>query len=177
EFATLLNACGRWAKPAVGSAICKGNRGDAYRDAEYMLTHHRTIIRELLEYILDNGVKELPHIQFIHVKNLFPDTIIGIGAGMALSRLNWKKPILIMCEMPEDAAITKVSMRTTEDIVARGVDLQAALIAASTACKGAAGGHRIAAGAYIPKEAEEEFVVYVDRLIGEQHAKAGTHNR
>jgi single-stranded-DNA-specific exonuclease len=170
EFATLLNACGRWAKPTVGAMVCRGDRGQSYRDAEHMLTHHRTIIRELLEYILDRGVQEYSHLQYIHVENRFPDTIIGIGAGMALSRLNWEKPILIMCEMPEDPSITKVSMRTNERLVSRGVDLQAALIAASIPCKGAAGGHKIAAGAYIPKEAEGEFVRRVNQLLEEQYA-------
>ncbi|MDI6719981.1 MAG: DHH family phosphoesterase [Methanomicrobiales archaeon] len=177
EFATLLNACGRWAKPMVGSTICKGDRGKALRDAEYMLTHHRAIIRDLLEFILDRGVHELEHIQHIHVADRFPDTIIGIGAGMALSRLNWKKPILIMCQLPEDPGITKVSMRATEWAVARGVDLQAALIEASAACAGAAGGHRIAAGAFIPKDAEEVFVSHVNRIIGEQYAQTRAHDR
>jgi len=66
EYATLLNACGRWAKPRVGSSICRGMRGEAYREAEYMLGHHRSVIRDLLHYILDTGVTELSHLQYIH---------------------------------------------------------------------------------------------------------------
>ena len=174
EFATVLNACGRWAKPAVGGAICRGDRGGAYREAEHMLTNHRAVIRDLLQFILDTGVVELSHIQHIHVGNRYPDTIVGIGAGMALSKLNREKPILILCELPEDAGLTKVSMRATERMVTLGVDLQRALTEASAGIGGAGGGHRIAAGAFIPKECEEEFIHHVNELLRRQYAAADT---
>src|SRR5208337_1677838 len=124
EYATLLNACGRWTKPAVGSAILKGDRGQAYREAEHMLGNHRAIIRNLLQYIIETGVTELENVQYLSVGGKFPDTIVGIGAGMALSKLNSKKPILIMCEVPEDRNLTKVSMRTTERVIEKGIELQ-----------------------------------------------------
>lgn len=173
EYATLLNACGRWTRPRVGGAICRGDRGQAYREAEHMLTNHRTVIRELLEYILNTGVRELSHIQFIHVGNRYPDTIVGIGAGMALSRLNMQKPIMVMVEQPEDPCVTKVSMRTTEKVIARGIDLQQALTEASAEFGGAGGGHRIAAGAFIPRESEEHFVNRVNQIIGYQCGPEG----
>ncbi len=172
EYATMLNACGRWSRPQVGGAILRGDRGAAYRDAEHMLTNHRAIIRDLLQFIIDTGVKELENLQWLHVGGKYPDTIVGIGAGMALSKLNSRKPILIMCEVPEDRNLTKVSMRTTERVVERGIDLQLALSAASAEYGGGGGGHKIAAGAYIPKPAEKEFVERVNRILGEQFAAA-----
>ena len=177
EYATMLNACGRWSKPQVGGAILRGDRGIAYRDAEHMLNNHRAIIRNLLQFILDSGVKELENLQYIHVGGRYPDTIVGIGAGMALSKLNSTKPILIMCEVPEDKALTKVSMRTNERVVEKGIDLQQALNDASTEYGGGGGGHKIAAGAYIPKTAEQEFVNRVNRILGEQFAAASPDNR
>jgi RecJ-like exonuclease len=177
EYATLLNACGRWSKPQVGGAILRGDRGAAYRDAEHMLNNHRAIIRNLLQFIIDTGVKELENLQWLHVGGRYPDTVVGIGAGMALSKLNSSKPILIMCEVPEDTSLTKVSMRTNERVVERGVDLQQALSDASAEYGGGGGGHKIAAGAYIPKTAEQEFVIRVNRILGEQFAAAGTGHR
>jgi len=171
EFATLLNACGRWTRPRVGGAICRGDRGEAFREAEHMLSNHRADITELLQSIRDTGVRELSHIQYIHVGDRYPDTIVGIGAGMALSRLNMDKPILVMVVQPEDTSLTKVSMRTTERVVSRGIDLQQALTIASAEVGGAGGGHRIAAGAYIPRESEDTFVERVNQLIGEQFAR------
>ncbi len=173
EYATLLNACGRWSKPQTGGAILRGDRGQAYREAEHMLNNHRAIIRDLLQFIIDTGVKELENLQWLHVGGRYPDTIVGIGAGMALSRLNSAKPILIMCEVPEDRNLTKVSMRTNERVVERGIDLQQALSNASTEYGGGGGGHKIAAGAYIPRTAEEEFVQRVNRILGEQFSAAG----
>lgn len=175
EFATLLNACGRWAKPHTGGSICRGDRGQSYREAERMLSNHRSVIRELLSYIVDNGVQELDNLQYIHVGDRFPDTIIGIGAGMALSQqgFRWDKPILIMCTLPEDPAVTKVSMRTHDRVVARGVDLQDALSTASQEVGGAGGGHRIAAGAFIPQAAEEVFVRRVNEILTTQYARTG----
>jgi RecJ-like exonuclease len=177
EYATLLNACGRWSKPAVGGMILRGDRGQAYRDAEHMLNNHRAILRNLLQFIIDTGVKELENLQWLHVGGRYPDTIVGIGAGMALSKLNAKKPILIMCEVPEDTNLTKCSMRTNERVVEQGIDLQKALSDASAEYGGGGGGHKIAAGAYIPKTAETEFVIRVNRILGEQFAAAGSGNR
>ncbi len=173
EYATLLNACGRWAKPKVGGSICRGERGDAYREAEYMLAHHRSVIRDLLQYILDAGVTELSHLQYIHTGDRFPDTIVGIGAGMALSKLDWRKPVMVLAAMVDEPEVTKVSMRTNQWALARGVDLQEALVEASAGVGGAGGGHRIAAGAFIPRNTEEEFVDSVNRILKRQSAPAG----
>lgn len=177
EYATVLNACGRWARPQTGSALLKGDRGGAYRDAEHMLNNHRAFIRDLLNYIVATGVKVLDAVQYIHVGDKYPDTIVGIGAGMALSKLDPAKPILIMCTVPEDPSLTKVSMRTTERVVARGIDLQKALSDASAEYGGGGGGHKIAAGAYIPKTAEEEFVIRVNRILREQSHTARPDHR
>ena len=177
EFATVLNACGRWAQPGIGSAICRGDRSVAYRDAKKMLSNHRAVIRELLQYILDKGVIEISHLQHIHVGNRFPDTIVGIGAGMALSKLNSGKPILIMCELPEDPSLIKASMRTTERVVARGVDLQEVASRVSTELGGSGGGHKIAAGAYIPRGSEARFVIRANELLGEQHSPESPGHR
>ncbi|QSZ67833.1 DHH family phosphoesterase [Methanofollis aquaemaris] len=171
EFSTLLNACGRWARPEIGAAVCADDRGVALREAEHMLTHHRATIKELMHYILKTGVEELGAVQYIHVGDRFPDTVVGIGAGMALSKLNQDKPVLVMCSLPEDPSLTKVSMRATDRMVGAGLDLQAALIEAAAPFGGAGGGHAIAAGAYIPREAEEEFLGLVDACIGRQRTR------
>jgi len=168
EYATMLNACGRWARPRVGSDVCAGDRAQAYREGEQMLRHHKRIIREMMEYILDTGTTVLSHIQHIHVGDRFPDTIVGIGAGMALSKLDYEKPIMVLCYLNDDPELVKVSMRTNTRMVERGIDLQAALMAASEEIGGGGGGHKIAAGAYIPRNAEEGFAERVNRIITEQ---------
>ncbi len=168
EYATMLNACGRWNKPAIGAAICTGDRGVHYREAEHMLRHHRSIIRKLCEYILDTGVEELSAIQIINTGDRYPDTVVGIGAGMALSKLNPTKPILVICTVSDEPDLLKVSMRTNEHCVRRGVNLQEALCKSAAEFGGGGGGHNIAAGAYIPKGCEHDFTRRVNELIEEQ---------
>jgi RecJ-like exonuclease len=68
-------------------------------------------------------------------------------------------------------------MRTTERVVGRGIDLQRAVSEASAEYGGGGGGHKIAAGAFIPKSAEKEFVNRVDRILREQSGAAGTGDR
>ncbi len=168
EYATMLNACGRWAKPAIGAAVCAGDRGIHYREAEHMLRHHRSIIRELCEYILETGVSRIGPIQTINVGDRYPDTIVGIGAGMALSKLNTNQPILVLSEVTDEPDYLKASMRTYEKVLRRGVDLQEALCTASAEFGGSGGGHNIAAGAYIPKGCEDDFIRRVSELIQAQ---------
>jgi RecJ-like exonuclease len=175
EYATLLNSCGRWKRPELGGMICRGDRVVAYREAEHMLRNHRSKIREVMSYIIDTGVSELSHMLYIHVGDRFPDTIVGIGAGMSLSRLNPHKPILIMCEDSLDPSMTKISMRTRPEVVGKGVDLQKALSKACERYDGSSGGgHRIAAGAFIPRNAEREFIEDVNRILGQQYAQTST---
>ena len=176
EYATMLNACGRWQKPAVGAAVCAGDRGVHYREAEHMLRHHRSIIRELCEYILDTGVTEHSSIQSINTGDKYPDTVVGIGAGMALSKLNPAKPILVICTVSDEPDLLKISMRTNERCVRRGVNLQEALCKAAAEFGGGGGGHNIAAGAYIPKGCEDDFTRRVNQLIEEQFGSGTAHS-
>ena len=176
EYATMLNACGRWTKPKIGEAVCFGDRGQKYREAEHMLRHHRSIIRELCEYIIETGVEDIGSIQVIHTGEKYPDTIVGIGAGMALSKLDTNKPILVMCSVTDEPDLIKVSMRTYEKVLRRGVDLQEALVTAAAEVGGAGGGHNIAAGAYIPKGCENDFTRRVNELV-EGQLTAGPKDR
>ncbi len=175
EYATMLNACGRWTKPNIGEAVCLGDRGQKYREAEHMLRHHRSIIRELCEYIHETGVDDSGSVQWIHTGDKYPDTIVGIGAGMALSKLDTNKPILVLCNVSDEPDLIKVSMRTYEKVLRRGVDLQEVLVTAAVESGGAGGGHNIAAGAYIPKGCEHDFIRRVNELIEGQFA-AGPQN-
>ena len=65
-------------------------------------------------------------------------------------------------------------MRTTERVIEKGIDLQKAISDASAEYGGGGGGHKIAAGAFIPKSAEQEFVNRVNRILGEQFAARGS---
>jgi RecJ-like exonuclease len=79
---------------------------------------------------------------------------------------------MVLAAMVDEPEVTKVSMRTNEWALARGVDLQSALVEAAAEVGGAGGGHRIAAGAFIPHDTEEVFVDGVNRILKRQFASA-----
>lgn len=168
EFSTLLNACGRWVKPKTGLYVCLGDRDRYYEDALIMLKNHKKVIRDLYTYILGQGVTELDAIQYIDVKDYFPDTIIGIGAGMALSKINREKPIIIIGDIVDEKDIRKVSARSNKDQINKGVNLQKAISIVAESLGGGGGGHNIAAGGYIPKGCEKEFLLKMDECIKRQ---------
>ena len=67
-----------------------------------------------------------------------------------------------------DKGEIKVSARTTQVLVNKGINLSAAMKHAASQVNGVGGGHSIAAGATIPKGAEEEFIKYVEKEIEQQ---------
>jgi RecJ-like exonuclease len=67
-----------------------------------------------------------------------------------------------------DKGDVKVSARTTQLLVDKGVNLSAALKKAAKEFNGVGGGHNIAAGATIPKGKEEEFLEKLESEIKSQ---------
>jgi RecJ-like exonuclease len=67
-----------------------------------------------------------------------------------------------------DKGEIKVSARTTQTLVNKGVNLSAAMKQAASQVNGVGGGHSIAAGATIPKGAEDEFIIHIEQQIQQQ---------
>jgi RecJ-like exonuclease len=85
----------------------------------------------MLNYIIATGVTELDSLQFYHVGARFSGHDRRHRGGMALSKLNSAKPILIMCTVPEDENLTKVSIADNGTGRGGGIDLQKAISEAS----------------------------------------------
>jgi RecJ-like exonuclease len=168
EFSTLLNATARYNKAEIGLKVClgilNGNLDWALRKAQRLLQQHRRNLSEGIKVALER-MEELEYVQFFHAKNDILDTIVGIVAGMCYCKANLEKPILAFANSDEGI---KVSARATQRLVDRGVDLAKAIRLACEKVGGRGGGHRIAAGAVIPKGKEWEFLEEFNRIIGEQ---------
>jgi len=165
EFSTLLNATARYGHCDIGLRVCLGDRGEAFRRARSLLRNHRRNLSEGLRLVDEIGIVELENIQFFHAGNGILDTIVGIVAGMCFCKANLNKPIVAFAYSDEGV---KVSARATQRLVERGVHLAKAIKVAAERVGGQGGGHSIAAGATIPRGAEEEFLRELDRIIGEQ---------
>jgi len=154
EFSTLLNACGRNNQPELGVAVCLSRDG-AYEKARALLAQHRKNLREGIEFAVRN-VQDYGKFLLLDGRGIIPDSIIGVIAGMVFPGAR-TKPILAL-SLEESGAI-KLSTRGTRKLVEQGLNLGKSLSESCAAVGGVGGGHNIAAGATIPADRLEEFMV------------------
>lgn len=166
EYSTLLNATARYDYAEVGLAVCLGDRGKNFEEACNLLNDHRKNLVEGLNLVKEKGVVTMQNLQYFDSGNKIRETIVGIVAGMSLSFINNRNlPIIAFADC--DGGV-KVSSRGNQELIRRGLNLGKAIGEAARAVGGAGGGHDIAAGAYIPKEAKDEFLRILDSTIGQQ---------
>ncbi|UCE90837.1 MAG: DHH family phosphoesterase [Methanobacteriota archaeon] len=172
EYATLLNACGRHGRAEVGLRICAGDRGDALEEGYSLLRDHRSALSQALELAKSKGITRMQHIQYFDAGDEIAETIVGTIAGMLLgsSGADRSAPMVAFADATESGAepLKKVSARGTQELVAMGLDLSAAMRRIGETVGGAGGGHNIAAGATIPSSQKDEFLRLLDELVGAQ---------
>ncbi|CAD6491224.1 MAG: DHHA1 domain protein [Candidatus Argoarchaeum ethanivorans] len=170
EYSTLLNATARYDHAKVGLAVCMGERGDAFEEAQELLANHRKNLVDGLNFVKENGVTTLESFQYFDSGNRIRDTIVGIVAGMSQTIVsNRSLPIIAFASASGKSDHTvKVSARGNQDLVRRGLNLAAALSTAAKKVEGTGGGHDIAAGATIPSTAKDEFIIYLNEEIKKQ---------
>ncbi|MEW5760548.1 MAG: DHH family phosphoesterase [Candidatus Thermoplasmatota archaeon] len=167
EFATLLNACGRYNKGNIGLKVCKGDRGEEYKKARLLLAGHRKSLVESLHLIEEIGIEKRNYIQCFFGGDQILDTLVGTLAGMLLysGKISNTLPILGLAYTDKGV---KVSARATRELVSQGLNLSTIMKEVSAKVGGIGGGHAIAAGALIPKGREEEFLKEVEIKVKEQ---------
>jgi RecJ-like exonuclease len=166
EYSTLLNATARYDHADIGLGVCMGDRGRSFEEACALLNDHRKNLVEGLTLVKEKGLVKMENLQYFDSGNKIRETIVGIVAGMCSSFVNNKElPIIAFADA--DGGV-KVSSRGNYDLIRKGLNLGAAIGEAAKAVGGTGGGHDIAAGAFIPGEAKEEFLRVLDRVIGGQ---------
>ncbi|MBI2598276.1 MAG: DHH family phosphoesterase [Candidatus Diapherotrites archaeon] len=172
EFGTLLNSCGRHGLAKVGLAVCMGDRKENYPTALAMLAEHRRQLREGLELVKENGIKEFEGFYFFDAGGKVKDSIIGIVAGMLYGSgvIAPTKPIIALVENSDGSL--KASGRATSELVRNGLNLgkifKEMQVELGEGTEG--GGHRPAAGIKFPKPKKQEFLALLDKKIKEQLA-------
>lgn len=170
EFATLLNACGRSRKPEIGVYVClrdNENRDENLRKANTILEMYREQLRNGIEYLKNNGIKERKNFYYFDTGNLIDENIIGVVAGMIYNSgiVDRNKAIIGIADDSEDENLKKISGRATMELVKKGLNLGKSLRECCEIVGGEGGGHSIAAGARIPKEKTDEFLNILDEKI------------
>lgn len=170
EFAVLLNGTGRMDRPSLGVAVCMGDRGSAFEEATKVLEDYRRAINKYLGWVMEKPerMKELDNIYVVYGENFINDKIVGAISSILSSGLpNPEKPLVAYANVQEEG-LAKISARTVDSMIDRGVNLSEVMQVAAERFNGKGGGHNIAAGAQVPEDKINAFIEAVNELIGKQ---------
>jgi len=148
EFSTLLNACGRHGKDDVAIGVALGKE-EYFEEARSLLQLHRRMLKEGIEFAAKN-IQDFGGFFFLDGRGVIDESVIGIVCGMRAQQI-WKKPMMGIAAGGKGEI--KVSTR------GKGVNLGLALKESAGPVGGMGGGHRMAAGASIPDEKLNEFLL------------------
>ena len=168
EFATLLNSTARYGQYEVGLKVCLGDRNEWLKKAQILLRGHRRNLVESLQYAKEEKIQKRKFLRFFHAGEGIRDTIIGIVTNMMLNSEDVESDLPLIGFANTENGDVKVSARTTQAFVDKGLDLSKALKNAAEQLDGVGGGHNIAAGATIPQGKEEEFLDLLEKEIKAQ---------
>ena len=170
EFAVVLNSTGRMDRPSLGIAVCMGDRKAALEEANKVLEDYRKSINKYLTWVWEKPerLRELEYIYVVNGEDFVSEKIIGTISSILISGLpNVEKPLIAYANV-SDEGLAKISGRTTDLGVHKGVNLGEVMRVASEKFAGKGGGHNIAAGGQVPIGKAEEFVKVADELVGKQ---------
>jgi len=166
EFSTLVNACSRLGNTDIALRLCLGDYS-VYSKALENLEEYRKQIAKAISTIESGKIIEKENAIFILGEKSISDTLIGTVVSIFLNSKNSNKPIFGLA-YDEVSNMIKVSARKKS---MENLNLKQILVSTANEVGGEAGGHKNAAGAYIPYGKEKEFIEKVNLLIGELNAK------
>ena len=171
EFSTLLNACGRLGKAAVGIGVCMGDERMRVAAMESQAAYKREL-QEALRWVRSHHdtrhVIEEDGFIIINMEDNVRPTIIGTLVSI-LARDPRLSPGTCVLGMAQDYdGMTKVSLRVAGQ--PEHLDARAALRDMMLSVGGAHGGHRRAAGGVFPSAREPYFLEAAKDIL--RHAYA-----
>jgi single-stranded-DNA-specific exonuclease len=170
EFAVVLNSTGRMDRPSLGISVCMGDRKAALEEANKVLEDYRKSITKYLAWIGEKPerLRELENIYIVNGEDFVSEKIIGTVSSILISSLpNVEKPLIAYANVPGEG-LAKISARTTDLAVNRGVNLGNVMRIASEKLQGKGGGHNIAAGGQVSIDKAGEFVKIANDIVGQQ---------
>jgi RecJ-like exonuclease len=133
------------------------------------LDEYRKSISNCMKLIRENTdlITKTSTSSFLSCEGKIPEYLIGTVTSIALNSnmFNQSKPLFGFAET-EDGRI-KVSARLSKNI--KEINLRDVILYAAKEVEGEAGGHKHAAGAFIPKDKKQEFVRIIDSRLREAH--------
>lgn len=159
RFADLLDACGKNGFRGLGLSMCFGDK-NSFDTAKVVEKEYK---QKILNYLIEldkNETKELEGMRYFYSDS---SSLGGVVAGIATNYiLDEKKPLFSIARKDDEI---HVSCRGNQNLVRKGLDLGSAMKKVTSLIGGYGGGHKIAAGATIAIEREEEFLEKVDKIL------------
>ncbi|MFW9786900.1 MAG: DHH family phosphoesterase [Candidatus Thorarchaeota archaeon] len=177
EFSTLLNACGRNRRPEVGVGVCMRD-SEAFAEGKVLLQQHRANLAGALRRLEEaDGYKEMDGMYVVDDPQT-PDTIIGIVIGMAQGSMiiPTDRPVIgVSRNTTDDSPLAKLSGRAHKQLIDRGVNLKEVFVEVADILNekngkliAEAGGHPMAAGAFIQRAHLDEFLELTSSILARQ---------
>jgi RecJ-like exonuclease len=162
RLSDILDACGKNKYRGLGLSICLGS-DSAFKEAEVVEKEYKQKILDSLIALEKNGTQETDGMKYFYSDS---SSLGGVVAGIAMNYImDGKKPLFSIARKTEEI---HVSCRGNQTLVKKGLDLGGAMKKVATEIGGFGGGHKIAAGATIDLNKEEEFLKKVDQILVQQ---------
>ncbi len=159
EFSTLLNACGRMGRASLGIGTCLGDEKIKKLALNTLLEYRKEIVGALKWYEKNkksSSVTVKEGFIIINAEDNVRPSIIGTMASI-ISYSNELEPGTFILSMAQnEQKKTKVSIRISGSPDVSLNNIVSQMI--ETLGVGIAGGHKMAAGAVIPSDKEDEFI-------------------
>jgi len=169
EHASLLNACSKMEKPGLALALCFGERDEVLEEAQKLFNEYRRTISEAINRLLEERerMKTLKSLYLVECYGLVDEHKLSPIASLLSTSdvLGSDRPMMVVTESGGDEV--KVSARASRTLASKGVNLGEILRVAAETVGGRGGGHSVAAGATLPREAFKGFLEKVELMVGE----------
>ncbi|MEM0333275.1 MAG: DHH family phosphoesterase, partial [Candidatus Aenigmatarchaeota archaeon] len=161
EVVSIINANSRLGFTDFAFRFCLEDR-NIFDRAIKNFEEYRKILSFYMSTLNNGKIIEKNNSVFIFDNKEIPDSFVGVLVSM-YSFLQRDKPV-IGIGYDKEIDMFKVSARNNSN---KNINLRNILLTAANEIGGEAGGHKDAAGAYIPVEKIYEFIDRIDKLIGE----------
>lgn len=168
EFSTLLNACGRLNKASLGIGTCLGDDKIKKRAIQSLANYKRELVNALKWYEKNKGTENVitgDGFIIINAQDHILPTIVGTLASILAKSQDIKENTYIMSLAQLIDNNTKISMRISGIKPRQDIDLRSIVSEVVSIVGGEAGGHQFAAGAVIPTDKEEEFILVAKEVL------------
>lgn len=162
RFADLLDACGKYGHRDIGLSLCFRDSTLFDQAVDIEKKYKQKILSALIE-LEHGGIKEKTAMRYFYSDS---SSLGGVIAGVAGNYVfDVKKPLFSLGRKNDEI---HVSCRGNQFLVEQGLDLGDALKKVTAEIGGYGGGHKIAAGATISIEKENEFIEKVNTILALQ---------